>query len=312
MRAIQLEEFGGALALGNVADPVANSGEEVVDLVFAAVNPLDIWACQGNFGSMTPLPHIPGAEGIGRVGSQVVLLRGAGLGVARPGTYAQQVAFAKDLMVPVPDGVDLAQAAALGIAGLTAWRCVFDKANVQSGDLVLVLGASGGVGSLAVQLAKATGATVIGQTSNPQKASMVAASGADDVVLVDDPADLAQQLQGRTPTVVIDGLAGNFVRRSIDVMANDGRYVNFGTSSGSEVNVDMRVLYRKGITLYGYTGLRETDTTAAFNGLFASVANGTLRVQIDDVLPLSHADEAHQRILQRAVSGKLLLDVQRT
>lgn len=312
MRAIRVEEFGGPLTVGTVPDPVAKPGEEIVDLVFAAVNPLDIWTCQGNFGAMTPLPHIPGAEGIGRIGSQVVLLRGGGLGVARSGTYAQQVAFPKDLLVPVPDGVDLAQAAALGIAGLTAWRCVIDKANVQSGDLVLVLGASGGVGSLAVQLAKATGATVIGQTSNPLKASMVAASGADDVILVDDPADLAEQLQGRAPTVVIDGLAGPFVRKSIDVMANDSRYVNFGTSSSSEVTVDMRVLYRKGITLFGYTGLRESDPSAAFDGLFASVANGTLRVQIDDVLPLSHADEAHQRILKRAVSGKLLLDVQRT
>ena len=89
----------------------------------------------------------------------------------------------------------------------------------------------------------------------------------------------------------------------------DSRYVNYGTSAGTEVGLDMRTLYRKGVTMIGYTGLREVDTAAAFAALFAGLADGSLTVDIDAVLPLSSAAAAHRRILDRSVTGKLLLDV---
>jgi NADPH:quinone reductase len=309
MRAIQLNEFNGPLTLVEVDVPTPGQGEVLLDLHYAAVNPLDVWVTQGNFAAVTKLPHIPGVEAVGTMNGRMVLVRGNGIGVARLGTYAEHVAVPLASIVPVPDGVNPQQAAAMGVAGLTAWRCVHDCGQTHSGSTVLVTGASGGVGSLAVQLAKSAGARVIGQTSNPAKADAITASGADRVIVAAAGTDLVAALDGEAPTVIIDGVAGDFVRAGIDALALDSRYVNYGTSAGTEVSIDMRTLYRKGVTMIGYTGLRETDTAAAFASLFDGLASGSLTVDIDAVLPLSSAAAAHRRILDRSVTGKLLLDV---
>lgn len=309
MRAIQLNEFNGPLTLVEVDRPTPGQGEVLLELHYAAVNPLDVWVTQGNFAAVTQLPHIPGVEGVGTMNGRMVLVRGNGIGVGRLGTYAEQVAVPLASVVPVPDGVNPQQAAAMGVAGLTAWRCVHDCGQVHAGSTVLVTGASGGVGSLAVQLAKSAGARVIGQTSNAAKAEAITASGADRVIVVASGGDLVSVLEGEAPTVIIDGVAGDFVRAGIDALALDSRYVNYGTSAGTEVGLDMRTLYRKGVTMIGYTGLREVDTAAAFAALFAGLSNGSLTVDIDAILPLSSAAGAHRRILDRSVTGKLLLDV---
>jgi NADPH:quinone reductase len=309
MRAIQLNEFNGPITLVEVDRPTPGEGEVLLEVHYAAVNPLDVWVTQGNFAAVTKLPHIPGVEAVGTMNGRMVLVRGNGIGVGRLGTYAEQVAVPLASVVPVPDGVNPQQAAAMGVAGLTAWRCVHDCGQVHAGSTVLVTGASGGVGSLAVQLAKSAGARVIGQTTNASKADAITASGADRVVLAASGADLVAALEGEAPTVIIDGVAGDFVRAGIDALALDARYVNYGTSAGAEVGIDMRTLYRKGVTMIGYTGLREVDTAAAFTALFAGLANGSLTVDVDAVLPLSSAAAAHRRILDRSVTGKLLLDV---
>ena len=309
MRAIQLNEFNGPLTLVEVDRPTPGQGEVLLELHYAAVNPLDVWVTQGNFAAVTQLPHIPGVEGVGTMNGRMVLVRGNGIGVGRLGTYAEQVAVPLASVVPVPDGVNPQQAAAMGVAGLTAWRCVHDCGQVHAGSTVLVTGASGGVGSLAVQLAKSAGARVIGQTSNAAKAEAITASGADRVIVAASGGDLVSVLDGEAPTVIVDGVAGDFVRAGIDALALDSRYVNYGTSAGTEVGLDMRALYRKGVTMIGYTGLREVDTAAAFAALFAGLANGSLTVDIDAILPLSSAAGAHRRILDRSVTGKLLLDV---
>jgi NADPH:quinone reductase len=309
MRAMQLNEFNGPLTLVEVDNPTPGDGEGLLELHYAAVNPLDVWVTQGNFAAVTKLPHIPGVEAVGTMNGRMVLVRGNGIGVARLGTYAEQVAVPLSSIVPIPDGVNPQQAAAMGVAGLTAWRCVHDCGQTHAGSTVLVTGASGGVGSLAVQLAKSAGARVIGQTTSAAKVDAIIASGADRVVITASAADLVGALEGEAPTVIIDGIAGDFVRAGIDALALDSRYVNYGTSAGTEVGIDMRTLYRKGVSMIGYTGLRETDTEGAFAALFAGLANASLTVGIDAVLPLASAGDAHRRILDRSVVGKLLLDV---
>ena len=308
MRAALLHAFGGPLTVEEVPEPVATDGQVVVELRYAAVNPLDVWTCNGNFAAITKLPHIPGVEALGHAGEKAFLVRGGGIGIASAGTYAQRIAVATGSLVDVPIGVDLQQAASMGVAGLTAWRCVHDLGRVAAADTVLVTGATGGVGSLAVQLAAAAGATVIGQTSNRAKSKAIEQLGAT-AVLASDGAGLGVALAGAQPSVIIDGLGGTFVRAGIEALANDGRFVSYGTSSDTEANIDMRVLYRKGASLLGYTGLRESDPSAAYAKLFTAVAAGQLRMAIDDVLPLAGASEAHARILERRVTGKLLLDV---
>jgi NADPH:quinone reductase len=309
MRAIRLSAFSGPLVVETVQDPVADAAEVLVDLVYGTINPLDVWCCAGNFAALTPLPHTPGAEGLGTVNGKTVIVNGSGVGIARPGTYAEKIAAPASSITVVPDGIDPQQAAALGIAGVTAFRCLVTKGAAAQGDTVLVTGASGGVGSLVVQLARHRGIRVLAQTSNAAKADELFDLGADRVIVAANGDALPKALEGEAPTVVVDGVAGSFVSALIDCLGPEGRYVNYGTSGGTAVNFDMRTLYRKGVTLTGYTGLRETSRADAFTALFEAVASGHLRSVIDDVLPLAKAGEAHTRILDRKVIGKILLDV---
>ncbi len=187
--------------------------------------------------------------------------------------------------------------------------CTVSLGTVAGSDTVLVLGASGGVGSLAVQIARNHGATVIGQTSSPAKAAEIEALGAEPLIAADG-AELRARLGARQPSLVVEGLGGDFTGACVEAVAAGGRIVNFGTSAGTAVGFDMRTFYRKGTRLLGYGGLLLTaeHRAAAFRSLFADVASGALRVPIDTVLPLGEAAEAHRRILAREVEGKLLLD----
>jgi NADPH:quinone reductase len=309
MRAIQIASFHGTLTAVEIDEPRPGGGERLVVMKYAAVNPLDVWVSQGNFAAITKLHHTGGVEGVGTVDGKEVLVRGYGVGINRQGTYAQQIAVSNASIIEIPAGVDSQQAAALGVAGLTAYRCVHTLGQVQPGQVVLVTGASGGVGSLAVQMAKRAGARVLGQTSNAAKTDAVIATGADRVVVAAVGDELGMALEGEVPTLIVDGVAGTFVRALTECVGPAGKIVNYGTSAGSEVTFDMRVLYRKGASIHGYGGINDLDTGDAFNELFAMVAAGTIRVPIDAVLPLDQAGEAHRRILAKEVQGKILLDV---
>lgn len=314
MRAARLHTLGGPIQLdSDVADPVAGDGEVVVEMAYAAINPLDIWVSRGAPGTAgEQLPWVPGVEGTGLLDGAPVLLRGAGLGVIRPGVSAERVVVPSAAVVPLPAGADLAQVAGIGVAGTTAYLSLHDRARVQSNDRVLVLGASGGVGAMAVRLAKAAGATVWGQTGSAAKVEGITAGGADQVVVA-DAEGLAAATADFAPTVVLDGLGGRYVDAAVAAMSPGGRYVTYGTSADTSVTFDMRQFYRKGLSLLGYSGLilgpgGDRDALAA---LFALVEQGRLQVPIGDVLGLADVGEAHRRILDRQVEGKLLIDCRR-
>ena len=309
MRAVRLHEFGKPLQLDEVDEPVPGEGEALLEVAYAAVNPLDVWVTRGSFGSATPLPLVPGVEATGHLDGRPVLVRGAGLGVSRDGLYRKRANVPAKAAVPLPEDLDLAQAAALGVAGLTAWRVARDLAPVGPDDRVLVLGASGGVGSLVVQLAKGAGATVWGQTSNEAKADFVAGDGADRAVVAPTGAALRAALGEDRPTVVFDALGGEFTAAAVGALAPKGRLVIYGTSSDPEATLNLRELYRKGTTVLTYTGLQDPPEQAAdaLRRLFAELGAGRLKVTIDDVLALEDAAEAHRRIVEREVRGKLLL-----
>lgn len=313
MRAIQITEFNGPLQLAEVEAPVAGSDELLVTLTLAAVNPLDVWACQGNFSAVTKLPHIPGAEGLGRAeNGELGLVNGAGIGISRPGTYAQLVTVPVAAWIPISAEIPSEIAVSMAIAGVTAWQSLNVLAKVRSDDTVLVLGASGGVGSLAAQLARNVGSTVIGQSSNRAKTASVEALGVESIVAANGE-QLVEALGDRKVSVVIDGLGGTFTPAAISCMLPFGRLVNYGTSAGVDVTLQMRNLYRNGITVFGYTGLLLTveQKVAALKSLFAEFAAERLVLEVSDVLPLSEANDAHRRILAREVTGKVVLDVTR-
>jgi NADPH2:quinone reductase len=312
VRAAVLRQIGGFLEPAEVPDPVAGPGEVVVDVTHAAVNPLDIWITRGAPGAAADrLPWVPGTEGAGLLDGAPVLVRGGGLGMVRHGLFASKVAAPTSAVLPLPDGTDPAVAAGLGVAGITAWNCVHRLGRCAAEDRVLVLGASGGVGSLAVQIAAATGATVWGQSTSEAKVGGIRALGAAQVV-VTEADGLAAAVADLAPTLVVDGLGGDFTRAAVEALQPGGSVVLFGVSAGDDLRLSGRGLYRKGASLLGYTGLVEPAERQAevLATLLDLVRRGELRVPVE-LVPLSDAQSAFRRILDRQVEGKLVLDTSR-
>jgi NADPH2:quinone reductase len=212
-------------------------------------------------------------------------------------------------LIDVPDGVEMAAAAAMGVAGVTAWRTVTEKAAVRADDRVLVLGASGGVGSIIVSVVHALGATVWGQTGIREKADWARQRGADHVVVADAESvvDAAGELR---PTVVFDPLGAGFFGAAVDLLEPRGRLVSFGTSAGARGEVHIQALYRKSLTVYGYGGLIESDEVMArhIGVALNALRDGRLEVVVQPV-PLEQANVALHMLAQRQVCGKLVLDL---
>ncbi|MGZ4739354.1 MAG: quinone oxidoreductase family protein [Ilumatobacteraceae bacterium] len=313
MRAARLHSIGGTLQLDELPDPQAGPGEQLVDIAYASVNPLDVWITQGSVGAAAAhLPWTPGSEATGHVDGRPVLVRGGGLGVVRPGLYCSRIAVPDAWLLPLDSNADLAQVAAMPVAGITAFLALHGRAHVEPEDRVLVLGASGGVGAMAVQLAKAAGATVWGHTGSPAKAAGITANGADNVVVASAGA-LESAIESYQATVILDALGGPYTDAAIAGIANKGRLVVYGTSNDERVTINLRRLYRKGVTLLGYSGLVDSpeEQRESLDTLLSMMAAGALHVPIGEVLPLGAAADALARILDRGVEGKIVLDCQK-
>lgn len=309
MRAARLHEIGGNLRIDTVEDPVPGDGEVLVDMAYAAVNPLDIWITRGAPGAAASnLPWVPGTEGTGHVDGRPVLVSGGGVGLVRQGLYQERAAVPAGAVMELPAGTDLAQAAGIGVAGVTAWNALHARAGLSDADRVLVLGASGGVGSMAVQLAHAAGAVVWGQTTQDAKVASIEETGADRAVVA-EAGGLVAAVAELEPTVILDGLGGAYTAASVEALAPLGRLVVFGTSADVESTLNLRVLYRKAVSLLGYGGLvvADDERRRVLTDLLAQIAAGTLRVPVE-LVPLDQAADTHRRVLERGLTGKLVLD----
>lgn len=290
--------------------PAPGAGEVRVDLHYGGVNPIDRYNAAGQVNPDAVRPRTLGGEAAGEVDGRLVLVAGEGLGFVRDGVWAQAAVVPSEAVVDVPDGVAAEHAAAMGIAGLTALNCVRTLARVTAEDRVVVLGASGGVGSMIVSLTRSAGATVWGQTGSEAKAAAITAEGADRV-LVGGPQDIAPALADLEPTVAFDVLGDAYTAALVEAMASRGRIVSLGVSAGSEVTFNMRLLYRKMLSLLGYGGtiLTREDRRPGLQAALEAVRAGEMSVRIDSVLGLEDVNEAFQRLVDRSVQGKLLLDL---
>ncbi|HEX3922842.1 MAG TPA: zinc-binding alcohol dehydrogenase family protein [Streptosporangiaceae bacterium] len=297
---LQIEEV-------DIADP--GDQEAILEVAYAGVNPVDMYAAQGRVAPDAPVPRTLGGEGAGTVDGRPVMVRGYGLGTTRDGLWASAAVVPRGALIDVPAGVDLSAAATMGVAGVTAWRTVAEVAAVNADDTVLVLGARGGVGSIIVSLAHSLGATVAGQTGHEDNHDWITAHGADYVV-VSDAAGLDEALADLRPTVVFDPLGGEFTGAAIEILQPYGRLVLFGASAGPEGLVPLRTLYRKGISLLSYAGLLATDEElgVAIRESLEALAAGTMKVTIDSAMPLKQVNDAFTRIASRDVRGKIVLD----
>ncbi|HET9105540.1 MAG TPA: zinc-binding alcohol dehydrogenase family protein [Solirubrobacteraceae bacterium] len=308
VHAARLHEHGAPLVVEEVQLTDPGPDEVRVRLQFAGVNPIDRYIALGRVAPDAPLPRTLGGEAAGTLDRAPVLVAGEGLGSARDGLWATEANVPRPAVVPIPDGIAPRAAAAMGIAGLTACQCVRELARIGPQDRVLVLGASGGVGSMIVSLARAAGATVWGQTGSGAKAAQIRELGAAEV-LVGGPQALGQRLADWQPTVALDPLGGEFVAPVIAALAPRGRLVSYGVSAGAEVTFDMQQLYRKMITVFGYGGMQLTreERRPGLEAALTALGAGELEVRVDSVLPLTDVNEAFARLTERRVQGKLLL-----
>jgi NADPH2:quinone reductase len=320
MRAVQITRFGGpeVLDVVNLPDPVPGPGQQLYDVSTAGVNFADTHQTEDSYLAPQQLPQIPGAEFVGTPvdgGPRVV-------GLLASGGYAERVAAHPRMTWPVPDGVTDEQALAVVLQGATAWHLLRTSAHLAEGESVVVIAGAGGVGSLAVQLAKRWGAgRVIATASSAEKRGLAEELGADatvDPALADDDpktftAALREANGGSPVDVVLEMTGGNVFSGSLSALAPFGRLVTYGMAARQETKpVPPGALLQRSRAVVGFwlahCFTRPQMLDDAVGELLPLVAEGLLKPVAGGRYPLSAVREAHQDLLARRTTGKLVLD----
>ncbi len=323
MRAVMMTQFGGpeSLVYGNIDAPAARPGWVDVDLRASALNWHDVLVRRGRYNS--PLPHVPGADGAGvraDTGEEVLVLPslfwgnrsqapGAEweiLGDTTRGTYAERVSVPEECLAPKPDSYSWEQSAALPLVGVTCFRALITRAGLTAGESLLIVGAGGGVATMAVHIAVAVGAHVIVAGSTASKIEQAQHAGAASGVLhgADDWPAQAKRLSpgGEGFDVVLDPVG--LWDRSVDALRPGGRLVVLGANVAEEVRMDVRGFYFGQYSLLGTTMGGPQD----FRGLLDLVAEGGVQPPpIARTFPLADAAEAHRAMEAGWSYGKIIL-----
>ena len=314
MKAIRYYALGGpeVLRYEDTPDPVPAGGDVIVEVRAISVSPIHWKIASGSATvSAGAFPLTPGSEaaGVTADGRRVVLV-GGGHGTKRPGVYAEKIAAAGATLVDIPEGVGFPEAASLGVAYATAWIALSVRGALKAGESVAVLGATGGVGSAAVQIAKLLGAGKVIAACRPDAAAAVRALGADEVLDV-DRADLGKAISDATgggANLILDPLAGAIGTRALAGLAPFGRQIVLGTSAGDTYEFKVPSVYGKNASILGFTlfGFAErlVDTVKE---LLAAIAKGSLKVPIDRSFPLAQAADAWRYAQTRGKLGKVVL-----
>jgi len=322
MKAIRAHDFGGpdVLQLETVPDPVPGPGEVVVDIRAAGVNPADTYMRSGTYAIVPPLPYTPGGDAggvISAVGANVPQFKtgdrvfvGTGLSFDLTGCYAEKVKRKADEVLPLPDNVSFAQAAAFGVSYTTAHYALFERGGAQAGETVFIHGASGSVGTAAIQLARRAGLKVIGSAGTARGLDLVRQEGADHAVDHTKPGyiDAVRQLTGGNgPQLILEMLANVNLAADMDVVAKYGRIIIIGNRG--EITITPRVAMMKELDIRGIALWNATDAQMRpiMADILAGVAEGALRPIIGKEMPLADAAEAHIAVLQPGAYGKIAL-----
>jgi NADPH2:quinone reductase len=302
IRAARIGTLGAPPDLAEVDSPSPAAGEVLVDVRAVALNPVDIACGTGAFyGGHPPLPYVPGAEAVGDADGRHVYVFGAGLGIRRDGTLAEVVSVPEDAVYAVPDGIDDARAVAAGVAGVAGWLPVTARAAVTERDRVLILGATGTAGSVALQAARLRGASrIVAAGRRPERLERARELGADATVRLDESEDLAAAFAGafgaEGPNVVIDFLWGAPFAAALEAAAPGALAVHVGQSAGAASTLRSPVVRGKQLEVLGYSNfaLSHEAFEAGYTELLEEVASG--RVEIDvETFPLERVAEAWQR-----------------
>ena len=322
MQAILAREFGGpeVLKLEEVPNPTPGSGQVRVKVQAVGVNPYDTYMRSGSYAIKPDLPYTPGADAAGlidQVGSEVkgfrirdrVYVSGTAQGKAH-GAYAQYVVCELQQIHRLPERISFTQGAGLFVPYVTAWRALFGRANTRAGDIVLIHGASGGVGIAATQFARAAGATVIGTAGTDEGLALVKAQGAQHAVNHRSPGyldEITRLSNGRGPDVILEMLANVNLDHDLSVIAAGGRIAVIGNRG--RVEIDARKIMTKDVSVFGLAlwGIPADEVRRAHAAIGAGLESGALNPVVGTEMPLKDAALAHQRVMEPGARGKIVL-----
>lgn len=325
MKAIEIREPGGpdVLQITERPDPAAGARQILIKVKAAGVNRPDVIQRMGLYPPPPGASDIPGLEVAGTVEALGEGTTGFEVGdkicaLVPGGGYADLCAAPVETCLPVPEGFSYVQAAALPETYFTVWSNVFDRAGLSAGEVILIHGGSSGIGSTAIQLARAFGATVITTVGSAEKAGFCSALGADLAINYreeDFETRVADYTGGAGVNVVLDMVGGDYIAKNIACLAPDGRHVSIAFLNGPNVELNMLPVMLKRLTLTGST-LRPRDNI--FKGAIASslkknvwplLEKGAVKPVIDTVLPLEKAGAGHALMESSRHMGKIILEI---
>ena len=314
MRAARVHAWGTPPALDDVPAPEAGAGETVVRIAAAAASQYDRALARGEVEPRPSLPYVPGTDGAGQVVASSrwpegawVRIGGGGLGVRRDGTWAEQAVAPDDALQPIPLRVDPAVAASFYVPAAAAHTAMHGMGRLRAGERVAVIGASGGVGAVAVQLAARAGASeVLGVVSRPQKADAVPAG---TTVVVGRGAGVVDALRGATPGVdlLVDTVGGPALAELVAAMAPGGRIVLVGYTAGTSVTFELPALLDADVSLLPLNLFRHPDRTAeAAAVVLELLQDGAISLPMT-TFPLAEVEAAFEALASGAAVGRVVL-----
>ena len=312
MKAIQITAFGGpdSMHLVDLADPIAGEGQELIEVTSIGINYADTHQTENSYLSPQKLPLIPGLEVVGVANGRRVLAPVDG------GGYAQKALAHSAAMIEIPVGVSDEQALCMLVQGTTAWHILKTVGHVKAGETVLIHAAAGGVGTIAIQLAKLWGAKVIAVASTEGKRALATSLGADVVIDSDQEklhAAILQVNNGKPVDVVLEMVGGKTFDISLEALAPFGRLITFGMASRTAPTpIHPGVLMGGTKTITGFWlahcfGKKELMHDVVVD-LFSLVIEGKLKPVIGATFGLSEATQAHEAMLARETTGKITLN----
>lgn len=304
------------MKLENVPDPEPADGQVLVRVRAAGVNPVDTYIRSGAYAALPPLPYTPGMDGAGTVemiGAGVKRFKTGDrvyLAGAISGTYAQLALCKESQVQPLPERISFSQGAGIHVPYATAYRALFQRAHGVPGERLLVHGATGGVGTAAVQIARAAGFEVFGTGGTEKGRELVKQLGAHHVLDHHDPKYVEKLMEltgGRGFDVILEMLANVNLDRDMDMAARGGRIVVIGNRG--RIEIDPRKLMGKDASVLGMVLMfaSEEKLTCIHAAVYAGLENGTLNPIVGQEFPLDKAPEAHEAVMKPGAFGKIVL-----
>lgn len=322
MNAIEIAEGGGGpevLVPAHRPVPVAGHGQVLIRVAYAGVNRPDVFQRKGLYPPTPGASDLPGLEASGEVvavGPGVSALRAgdAVCALLPGGGYAEYALAPAGQVLPVPEGLGLAEAGALPETAFTVWSNVITRGRLQAGERFLVHGGSSGIGMLAIQIARARGARVFATAGSDEKCAACAAMGATAINY--RTADFVQVLQeAGGADLILDMVGGDYAARNLDALAEDGRLVMIAQLKGAKAELNLGKIMSKRLTVTGSTLRPQSERAKAAiaealrRELWPLIAQGAVGVRIDSEFTLADAAKAHRRMESSAHIGKIVLRV---